>query len=167
MRVLGIDPGLRVTGYGVVDWLGGRISLVEAGTIESRAQDPLAKRVFAIHRSICEILDELKPEVMSMEALYSHYEHPKTAIIMGHARGGILLAAAQRDIPIHSYSATRIKKSISGSGAADKAQVQRAVQHALSLKETPNPPDVADALAAALCHCNVVTKGLFRIGRMP
>ena len=161
MRVLGVDPGLQVTGYGVLDWQGSRVALVEAGTVETKSRQPLGLRVLAIYQSLCEVLDELKPEVVAMEALYSHYAHPRTAIVMGHARGGILLAVAQRDLPFQGYSATRIKKAVTGSGAAGKAQVQRAVQHALSLKDPPSPADVSDALAAALCHCNCLSKGLW------
>jgi crossover junction endodeoxyribonuclease RuvC len=89
---------------------------------------------------------------MALEELYSHYSRPKTAILMGHARGVICLAAAQAGVPVIPYSATRIKRIVTGSGRASKAQVQRAVQSELRLDTLPDPPDVADALAIALCH---------------
>jgi crossover junction endodeoxyribonuclease RuvC len=90
--------------------------------------------------------------VMALEELYSHYDRPRTAILMGHARGVICLAAAQAGIPVLHYSATQIKRILTGSGRASKAQVQRAIQRELALSDPPEPPDVADALAAALCH---------------
>jgi crossover junction endodeoxyribonuclease RuvC len=98
------------------------------------------------------VLDQFKPAVMVVEQLFAHYDHPRTAILMAHARGVILLAAAQRDVPVHSYNATRIKKTITGNGRASKEQVQRTVQRELGLPQLPEPPDVADALAVALCH---------------
>jgi len=149
-----------VTGYGVIQWLGPRVKLVEAGTIETESGLFLGHRVLKIYRCVCELLDEFQPELLAMEALYAHYEHPRTAIVMGHARGAILLAAAERSIPVQGYMPTRVKKSLTGNGGASKQQVQRAVQHALSLKSPPTPYDVSDALAAALCHGNVMSKGL-------
>jgi len=149
-----------VTGYGVVQWSGGRVNLVEAGTIETESRHFLGQRVLTIYRSISDILDEFEPELLAMEALYAHYEHPRTAIVMGHARGAILLASAEREIPVQGYMPTRIKKALTGNGGASKQQVQRAVQHALSLQSPPTPYDVSDALAAALCHSNVLSKGL-------
>ena len=91
-----------------------------------------------------------------MEELYVHYKHPRTAILMGHARGVLYLAAAEHDIPVVSYAATRIKKAVTGSGRAGKAQVQGMVQTVLGLPDLPEPPDVADAAAAALCHINAL-----------
>ena len=98
------------------------------------------------------LIDQLKPRIVVVEQLYAHYQHPRTAILMGHARGVILLAASLRDLPVVSYNATRIKKTVTGSGRASKEQVQRTVQRELGLAQLPEPPDVADALAAALCH---------------
>ena len=99
-----------------------------------------------------EVLEQFRPEVVVVEQLYAHYDHPRTAILMAHARGVIFLAAAQRGLPVVSYNATRIKKTITGNGRASKEQVQRTIQRELGLAELPEPPDVADALAAALCH---------------
>ena len=147
-RILGIDPGLRITGYAVIE-TGPRV--VEAGVLRGEGKG-LAERLHSIHKSLVEVLEQFKPKVMVVEQLYAHYAHPRTAILMGHARGAILLAAAERGLQTASYSATRIKKTITGSGRASKDQIQRTIQRELGLREPPEPPDVADAIAAALCH---------------
>jgi crossover junction endodeoxyribonuclease RuvC len=98
-------------------------------------------------------LDQFQPGVVVVEQLFAHYDHPRTAILMAHARGVIFLAAGQRGLPVISYNATRIKKTVTGNGRASKDQVQRTIQRELGLTQAPDPPDVADALAAALCHC--------------
>jgi crossover junction endodeoxyribonuclease RuvC len=151
-RILGIDPGLNVTGYGVLELSGGRLRLCEAGIVRGGAGGPLAPRVAAIHAGVAEVITTFKPSVMALEELYSHYARRRTAILMGHARGVICLAAAQAGIPVVHYSATQIKKILTGSGRAPKPQVQRAIQRELGLPSLPDPPDVADALAIALCH---------------
>ncbi len=153
MRVLGIDPGLNTTGYGVLDFARGRPRLVEAGVVRSTPRRSLAERVAEIHAGVAEVVKSLAPEVLAIEELYTHYERPTTAILMGHARGVIVLAAAQVGIPVKHYAATQIKKTITGSGRAPKWQMQQAIQQELGLAELPEPPDVADALAIALCHC--------------
>ena len=154
-RVLGIDPGLQVTGYGVVEASSRGPLLVEAGLMrsaEGRARTDMEQRLVCLYDSIVEVLDQFLPWVVVVEQLYAHYQHPRTAILMAHARGVIFLAAAQREIPLVSYNATRIKKTITGNGRAPKDQVQRTMQRELNLPRLPEPPDVADALAAALCH---------------
>ncbi|MBN1910928.1 MAG: crossover junction endodeoxyribonuclease RuvC [Pirellulales bacterium] len=153
MRILGIDPGLNITGYAVLDWAGRKAGLCEAGVVRGRAKGSITARVAEIHDGVADVIAALKPEVMAVEELYSHYDRPKTAILMGHARGVICLAAAQAGIPVVHYSATQVKKITTGSGHASKQQVQRAIQRELGLPEPPDPPDVADALAIALCHC--------------
>jgi crossover junction endodeoxyribonuclease RuvC len=153
MRVLGIDPGLNTTGYGVLNFAGSQPRLLEAGVVRSKASGPLADRVKELHDGVAEIIAALKPEVMAIEELYSHYERPTTAILMGHARGVIILAAADAGIPMVSYRATQIKKTITGNGHAAKWQMQEAVRRELNLPTLPEPPDVADALAIAMCHC--------------
>jgi len=154
-RILGIDPGLQITGYGVIEGSSSAPKVCEAGVVsttdESDASD-LAQRVRSLYEGILEVIDQFHPQSVAVEQLYAHYEHPRTAILMGHARGVIFLAAAQRDLPVVSYNATRIKKSITGNGRASKEQVQRTIQRELGLVQLPEPPDVADALAVALCH---------------
>jgi crossover junction endodeoxyribonuclease RuvC len=154
-RILGIDPGLQVTGYGVIE-AGPRGPLVrEAGIIKSaegRAPADMAGRLLSLYNGIVEVLEQFRPGVMAVEQLFAHYDHPRTAILMAHARAVMMLAAAQRGLPVVSYNATLIKKTITGSGRASKDQIQRTIQRELGLARVPEPPDVADALAAALCH---------------
>jgi len=158
MRVLGIDPGLRVTGYGLLEANGMRARVLEAGVVRSEDDASLPDRLRKIHVNVLEIIRELEPEAIAVEELYSHYGHPTTAILMGHARGVMLLAAAEAGVPVVTYGATRIKKALTGNGRASKEQMQRMIQSTLRLKTLPEPADVADALAVALCHCNVVAR---------
>jgi crossover junction endodeoxyribonuclease RuvC len=154
-RILGVDPGLQNTGYAVIDTGVRRLLVSEAGVIRSTAKRTaleMASRVQNLYDSIVEVIKEFEPHVMAVEQLYAHYAHPRTAIQMAHARGVIFLAAAQHDLTVHSYNATRIKKTITGNGRAPKDQVQRTIQRELRLTKLPEPPDVADALAVALCH---------------
>lgn len=158
-RILGIDPGLQVTGYAVLETRLGSPRVREAGVIrgaEGRTPTDMAQRLRHLYDGIVEVFDQFKPGVVAMEQLFAHYEHPRTAILMGHARGVLMLAAAQRGLAVVSYNATRIKKTITGNGRASKEQVQRTIQRELGLANVPEPPDVADALAAALCHHYVV-----------
>lgn len=153
MRVLGIDPGINTTGYGVIEISDRTVILLEGGVIRTEVADhPLEERLSCLYDGIIEVLIQFKPEAMALEALYSHYEHPITAVVMGHARGVICLAAARSGVPVFSYASTQIKSSLAGSGRASKEQMQRAIQTRLKLRETPEPHDVADALAVALCH---------------
>ena len=151
MRILGIDPGLHICGYGCLDTGGTDIRLVEAGVIRTEVRSTLSQRLCRIATDLDQLLDDLTPDVMAIEQLYSHYAHPRTAIMMGHARGVILQRCAARQIEIRHFAATRIKKSVTGNGHASKAQVQRTIQTLLGLRQVPEPPDVADALAAAMC----------------
>jgi crossover junction endodeoxyribonuclease RuvC len=153
MRILGIDPGLNTTGYGVVDFANRRPRLIEAGVVRGKKDATLAERVQEIHDGVADVIKSLQPELMAIEELYSHYDRPTTAILMGHARGVILLAAAEAGIPVESYPSTQIKKTITGNGHAAKWQMQAAIRQELGLAADPEPPDVADALAIALCHC--------------
>jgi crossover junction endodeoxyribonuclease RuvC len=151
MRILGIDPGLKITGYGVVDFGLGQPKLVDGGVIRLNAKTSLAERLVELEAELDKLLVEFKPDLCAVEQLYSHYSHPRTAILMGHARGVILLAAQRREIRIEQFSSNRIKKSVTGHGHAGKVQMQKAIQQFWRLKEPPQPPDVADALATALC----------------
>jgi crossover junction endodeoxyribonuclease RuvC len=152
MRILGVDPGLNITGYAVVERRLGRLAMIEAGMIRGRSRGDLAARLHEVHEGITDVIATLKPEILAIEELYSHYERPRTAILMGHARGVICLAAKQAGIPLHSYAATQVKRLLTGNGRAPKSQVQRAICQEFSLAAPPEPPDVADALAIALCH---------------
>ena len=154
MLVLGVDPGLNATGYGLITFQAGRFQLVEGGVIRSRQADPMERRVGDIFSGILEIIDEFHPDIMAMEEIYSHIKHPKTAVIMAQARGAILAAASLREVPVRSYAATMIKMSLTGNGRAAKDQVQRMVFSLLELSAPEKPYDTYDALAAALCHIN-------------
>ena len=151
--ILGIDPGLNITGYGVLDIADRRSPVLrEAGVVRGKTRGSLTARLLQIHEGVVDVITTFRPKAMALEELYSHYERPRTSILMGHARGVICLAAAQAGIPVIHYAATQVKKILTGSGRAPKWQVQQAIQHELGLATVPEPADVADALAIALCH---------------
>ena len=154
LRVLGIDPGLRLTGYAVADLRWGQIepSLCEAGVLRLKAKAPLEVRLAQLHHDLSALFEEHAPQRMAVEQLYAHYAHPRTAILMGHARGVILQVAAAAGVEVQSLAATEVKKSFTGHGHATKRQIQLAVQGQLRLAEPPEPPDVADAIAIAFTH---------------
>jgi len=156
MRILGIDPGLQVCGYACLEAGGDKETLIEAGVIRIASGSAIEEKLNRIAEDTQSLLENFKPDVVAVEELYSHYAHPKTAILMGHARGVILQRCAQAAIEVRSFSATRIKKSITGNGRASKEQVQKTIQTILSLPQIPEPNDVADAIAAALCCANSI-----------
>lgn len=153
MRVLGIDPGLSITGYGCVELVDGEIEpkLIEGGVLRLKARTSMAFRLAQLHDDLGELLDQLKPDLMVVEQLFSHYKHVRTSILMGHARGVILLAAQQKGVELDEIMPTEVKKAITGHGHATKAQMQQAVMSQCRLQELPSPHDVADAIAIALC----------------
>ncbi len=156
MRILGIDPGLQVCGYACLEAGGDKETLIEAGVIRTGIGSAIEVKLNRIAEDTQSLLENFKPDVVAVEELYSHYAHPRTAILMGHARGVILQRCAQAVIEVRSFSATRIKKSITGNGRASKEQVQKTIQTILSLPQIPEPNDVADAIAAALCCANSI-----------
>lgn len=158
MRVLGIDPGLRLTGFGVVDIRPNTIdpTLVEAGVIKLNAKQSIADRLAQLADDLAGIITEVKPDQLAVEKIYSHYAHPRTAITMAHARGVILLCARQANLSICELASTEVKKALTGNGHASKEQMQLAVQAQFRLPELPSPPDVADAIAIATCHARRV-----------
>ncbi len=160
MRILGIDPGLQVCGYACLDSDAGVEIVVEAGVLRTSGASPLADRLNQIAEDIDTLLERFRPNVVAVEELYSHYAHPRTSILMGHARGVILQKGAAAGLEVKSFSATRIKKSLTGNGRASKEQVQRTMQTILALPEMPKPPDVADAMAVALCCANAMQRAI-------
>jgi crossover junction endodeoxyribonuclease RuvC len=156
MRILGVDPGLNITGYGIIEKNGDTITVHEAGVVRTDDKDALEKRLLDIGRDIETMVEQFKPDAVAIEELYSHYKHPQTAIIMGHARGIVYLKAAQAGIGVFPYSSTKVKNSLTGNGRASKRQVQRMICQTLGLAKVPEPPDVADALAVALCHLQTI-----------
>lgn len=160
LRILGIDPGLNTTGYAVVEVEpAGTLRVCEAGVVRGKSRGSLTGRLVEIHGGVAEVIDAFRPAAMALEQLYAHYEHPRTSILMGHARGVICLAAAERQVEVLHYSATQVKRILTGHGRASKAQMQRAVQFELRLDRLPEPADVGDALAIALCHYHLGVRG--------
>jgi len=156
MIILGVDPGLNITGYGVIEAHSPhRVKLKEAGVIRTLGKQGISPRLKKIYENLQEIIEEYKPEVLILEKLYSHYAHPVTSILMGHARGAVCLAAGINGIKLINYPSTRVKKAITGKGQASKIQVQGMIKELLNLKKKPEPSDVSDALACALTYVNV------------
>jgi len=160
MRILGIDPGLQVCGYACMEIDGAVEKLIEAGLFRTANSSKIETRLNKIAQDTESLLEKFNPDIVAVEELYSHYGHPKTAVLMGHARGVILYKCAERGVEVRNFSATRIKKSVTGNGRASKEQVQRTVQTILALPELPEPNDVADAIAAAMCCGNSVRQPL-------
>ena len=164
MRILGVDPGLRVTGYGVVEvpegWGGSssQMRILDAGIVNAKVRENISERLRKIYQSLTDVIEEFKPDVIVIEKLYAHYAHPATAILMGHARGVVCLLSGVHRLPLVSMASTHVKKAVTGRGHAGKLQVQRMIQHEFSLKKLPEPPDVADALAVALAYLATVRK---------
>ena len=153
MRIVGIDPGLRITGYACVELRPGSAepSLIEAGVVRLKPTDSVIARLRALHEELGALLDELQPGRVAVEEVFAHVKHMRTAIVMGHGRGVVLLSAALRDLPVDEFAPAEIKKAVTGRGQASKEQMQRAVMHQFGLRELPEPPDVADAIAIAAC----------------
>ena len=151
MRVLGIDPGLNITGYAVLEMTGSASRIVEAGTIRPPRREELGPRMSAIHTDLAALLAEHKPHRVAIEQLYSHASFPQTAVQMAYARGAVLLACHQAGVGVVSLAPNMVKKALTGNGHASKRQMQLAVQSVCCLDAPPSPPDVADAIAIALC----------------
>ncbi len=152
MIILGIDPGLGATGFGLLERKNDSIKLLEAGIIESSSDMHISDRLCKIYRGLTELVKEYKVDVIVLEKLYSHYKHPVTALLMGHARGIACLVAGENNIPLINYPSTRVKKATTGRGWASKQQVSGMVKNFLNLKIAPEPYDVTDALALAIAH---------------
>jgi crossover junction endodeoxyribonuclease RuvC len=150
MQILGIDPGSRVTGFGMVEGRPGRLRHVEHGALRPPAGAPLAERLGMLHAGLCEVIERLAPEAVCVEEVFVAAS-PRSALILGQARGAALAAAAGAGLPVHEYGARSIKLAVAGSGAAGKAEVQRMVQRLLGLSGISSQ-DASDALAAAICH---------------
>lgn len=158
IRILGVDPGLSVTGYGVIEADRGRMRLLEAGVVRTRSADKISSRLKKIKEGLTEVVKEYRPRVLVLEKIYSHYKHPVTSILMGHARGVACLVSAESGIELVNYPSTRIKKAIAGSGHASKPQIQGMVKDLLRLKKNPEPLDVSDALALAMSYVYIGMK---------
>ena len=153
MRILGIDPGYAIVGYGVVDYVGNKFTPVEFGAITTDSAMDFPKRLKHIYDSLIKIINIHNPEYLSIEELFFN-TNVKTAIAVGHARGVLVLAAENCGIPIFEYTPLQIKQAVTGYGRADKNQVQQMVKMFLGLQKVPKPDDTADALAVAICHAH-------------
>ena len=151
-RYLGIDPGLNRTGYALLERSPRGPVLCEGGLIRSTRGRSLAERVHEISSGLREVLEEFQPSVLAIEQVFSLVRNPKSALLMAHARGAILAVAVDCGIPVVHYTPTQIKRLLTGSGKASKDQIQRAIKTELSLDRLPEPHDMADAFAVALCH---------------
>ena len=155
MRILGIDPGLNTTGYGVLEVVEGKPRLVEAGIIRGKTRGSVTARVREIFQGVTDVIESLQPEVLALEKLYSHYDRPTTAIMMGHARGVICLAAAQAEIEVEDYAATQVKKTLTGNGRAPKSQMQQADTARVGIVEAARAGGcggcVGDCVLSLLC----------------
>jgi len=152
-RVIGVDPGLSITGFGILDYKGGQIRTVAFGTIKPPVKESLANRLEYLNSHMTELLEKFEPNDFAIEDTFFS-QNVKSALLLGQARGVLLLAAASKGIPTMDYSPRKVKQSVVGNGAADKKQVQYMVQQILGMKEPPKPLDVSDALAIGLCHIN-------------
>ncbi len=151
MRILGIDPGYAIVGYGVVDYIGSKFSTVSYGAITTKAGVPFPERLESIHEDMLSIIDKFKPDALAIEKLYFN-TNTTTAIDVAQARGVIILSAQERRLKIGEYTPLQVKQSVTGYGRAEKHQVMEMVKSLLNLKAVPKPDDTADALALALCH---------------
>ncbi|RYX85860.1 crossover junction endodeoxyribonuclease RuvC [bacterium] len=155
-RILGIDPGLARTGYGLIESdlaEGGQcLKLVEGGILRGKETLPLPDRLKALHGGLAEILAEYRPEIIVIEDLFSTYAHPRSALMLAHARGALILAVGQANLPLHTFTPNEVKQVVTGNGHATKTNVQSAVKARLRITAPLHPPDLADALAIAICY---------------
>jgi crossover junction endodeoxyribonuclease RuvC len=156
MRILGVDPALTVTGYGLIDARRNKLFLLEAGVIITSPKQRLPQRLNKIYEGVRNLVLDTRPDALVLEKLYAHYRHPTTAYLLGQARGVICLICAKENIALIEYAATRVKKSIVGEGLASKYQVQRMVASILGLNSLPRYTDVTDALGLAIAHSYII-----------
>ncbi|MDP8265440.1 MAG: crossover junction endodeoxyribonuclease RuvC [Candidatus Aceula meridiana] len=158
MKILGIDPGSVITGYGLINAKDGVVKLIEAGIIKMRAADPLKDRIHTVYRNLNDVVVAHKPDVLVLEKLYTHHSYRTTASILGHVRGVICLLCAQKNIILAESSVKRIRKAVTGNGGASKKQTQVMVAHLLSISEDKLTADAGDALALAIGYISLNRK---------
>ena len=151
MRVIGIDPGTAITGWGVVEGAGNELQLIACGVITTPAGTPLPQRLQVIYRQLSELIEQWQPDASAIEELFFS-KNAKTALAVGHGRGAAMLALANAGLPITEYKPLEVKQALTGHGGADKMQMQQMVKLLLALDDIPRPDDAADALAVAICH---------------
>ena len=156
MRILGVDPGLITTGYGVIDVAGGKTRILEAGAMQPNPKDAFERRIAKVHQHISSIINTHEPDAVVLEKLYAHYKHPTTACILGHVRGVICLSAHEQKVPLVEHSVKRIRQALVGNGNATKQQVQLFVKRLLNIESSELTLDTSDALALALGHAHML-----------
>jgi crossover junction endodeoxyribonuclease RuvC len=153
LRILGIDPGFAITGYGIVDYVGNRFTVVDYGAIKTEAKQGIDLRLLTLSQELDALIKKHKPHRLAVEQLFFN-NNAKTVIQVGQGRGVVILTAAQNGIPVYEYTPLQVKQAVTGYGRADKSQIQQMVKVLLCLEKTPKPDDVADALAIAICHAH-------------
>ena len=150
MRILGVDPGLSTTGYGIIEVTPNGLTCLNYGCIRPASKISFSEKLLKIHQNIEKVILKYQPDYCGVENIYYH-QNKKTAIVMGHVRAVVILAAARMEVPVHEFSPREVKLAIVGFGGASKPQVQAMVQKILSMQTKPSPEDAADALAVAVC----------------
>jgi len=153
MIILGIDPGVAITGYGVISYQGNKFKVIEYGAVLTEAKTELPQRLLKINDDITAIIQRFNPQVVAIEELFFN-TNIKTAITVAHGRGAAIISAAKQNLPVYEYTPLQVKQAVVGYGRADKKQIQQMVKILLGLDEVPKPDDVADALAVAICHAH-------------
>lgn len=169
MRVIGIDPGTAIVGYGIIDYIDNKYEVVDYGCIYTPKELEMPKRLLKISEDLSTLLEKYKPDHMAVEELF-YFKNNKTVISVGQARGVILLEGTRKDIPLADYTPLQVKMGITGYGRSEKKQVQLMVQKVLKMREIPKPDDAADALAVAVTHINALNSssyGLGKVGKLP
>lgn len=155
MIVMGVDPGLAILGYGIINHEYNHFNVIDYGAITTPSDMNLANRLKEIYERLSELIDKYRPDAFAVEELFFN-KNVKTAIVIGEARGVAIVAAAQKNLNVYEYTPLQVKQAVVGYGRAEKVQVQLMVKALLNLREIPKPDDVADALAVAVCHCHSV-----------
>jgi len=155
MRILGVDPGLKATGYGLIESSGQSMAAVEVGVIAPNRRDSLQNRITKVYTILAELIQEYNPNILVIEKLFAHYKHPATGITLGHVRGAIYLLCSQMNVELAEYSAKRIRKAVTGNGNASKLQTKRIVAYTFNLDEEKLTLDAGDALAMALGYIRI------------
>jgi crossover junction endodeoxyribonuclease RuvC len=164
MKIFGIDPGSERTGYGCIESAGSRHHLIACGTLSAPARAPFPEKLKLIHAGLAVLLERHRPECVAVENIF-YAKNVRSALKLGHARGVVLLAASEAQIPVVEYTPAEIKRAVVGYGRAEKRQVQAMMQLLLGLESAPSPHDVADALAVAICHVHTSSTAVSRIAR--
>jgi crossover junction endodeoxyribonuclease RuvC len=152
MRILGIDPGSRITGYGIITAQGNEIGFVACGTIRTEGEPDFSRRLLTIFQDLCEVISIHSPEVAAVEDIFID-RNPRSALKLGHARGAAVVAVLHNNLAVYDYTARKVKQAVAGYGHAEKSQVQHMVRFLLDLDSVPSQ-DAADALAVAICHAH-------------